>query len=80
MDEDALRKIAEISGGKFFRAKDTDSMSSVYKIINSMEKSTLGTHKLENFTEYFMWLVYPALFFLGLEIALSHTKRWRKLP
>lgn len=80
MDEDALRTIAEIGNGKFFRAADTDSMANVYQVINKLEQSKIGSKKYDHVSEYFFYLVYPGLFLLGLEIALSHTRRFRKLP
>ena len=41
LDEDSLRKIAEKTGGKYFRADDVTSLSEVYKTINQLEKSTV---------------------------------------
>jgi len=79
IDEDALRKIAEIGHGKFFRAADTDAMAHVYETINKLEKSKVVAKHFEHATEYFPWALYPGLFFLGLEIVLSHT-RWRRVP
>jgi Ca-activated chloride channel family protein len=79
IDEDALRKIAEIGHGKFFRAADTDAMEHVYETINKLEKSKVVAKHFEHATEYFPWALYPGLFFLGLEIVLSHT-RWRRVP
>lgn len=79
IDEDALRKIADISGGRFFRAADTDAMSHVYETINKLETTKVATKHFEHVREYFPWALYPGLAFLGLEIVLSHT-RWRRLP
>jgi len=79
IDEGALRKIAEITGGKFFRAADVDSMENVYKTINKLETSRVATKHFQHIKEYFPLALYPGLFLLGLEIVLSHT-RWRKLP
>ena len=40
---------------------------------------TFATSLLNNARDFFQWALYPGLFFLGLEIVLSHT-RLRRLP
>jgi len=79
IDVDALKKIAAIGGGQFFRAADIDAMQNVYKTINQLETTQVATKRFEHVREYFQWALYPGLFFLGLEIVLSHT-RWRRVP
>jgi Ca-activated chloride channel family protein len=79
IDVDALKKIAAIGGGQFFRAADIDAMQNVYKTINKLETTQVATKRFEHVREYFQWALYPGLFFLGLEIVLSHT-RWRRVP
>jgi Ca-activated chloride channel homolog len=79
IDEDALRKIADLTGGKFYRATDTETLQRVYKEINQLETSKLDVKHFEHIREYFTWALYPGLFFLGLEIFLAHT-RWRRIP
>ena len=79
IDEDALRKIAEITGGKFFRATDIETMQKVYQVINQLETTKVATKHFEHVREYFPWALYPGLFFLGLEVILAHT-RWRRVP
>jgi len=79
IDVDALKKIAAIGGGQFFRAADIDAMQNVYKTINKLETTQVATKHFEHVREYFQWALYPGLFFLGLEIVLSHT-RWRRVP
>jgi len=79
MDEDALRKIAQIGGGEFFRAADYDTLQNVYKVINKLETTRVATKHFEHAREFFQWALYPGLFFLGLEIVLAHT-RLRRIP
>jgi Ca-activated chloride channel homolog len=79
MDEDALRKIADVGGGKFFRAADYDSLKHVYDEINKLETTRVAVKHFEHTQEYFVWAIYPGLLFLGSEIFLAHT-RWRRLP
>jgi Ca-activated chloride channel family protein len=79
IDVDALKKIADITGGQFFRAADVDSMEHVYKAINKLETSRVATKHFEHVREYFPWALDAGLAFLGLEIVLAHT-RWRRVP
>lgn len=66
MDEDALKKIATETGGKYFRAMDTKSFEDIYKEIDKIEKieteSTFIQPKKELF--YYPLLVAFALFSL----------------
>jgi Ca-activated chloride channel family protein len=79
IDTDALKKIAEVGNGQFFRAADTDAMENVYRTINKLEVSKVETKHFDHVSEYFQYALYPGLFFLGLEIVLSHT-RFRRVP
>jgi len=79
IDNDALQKIADIGGGKFFRAADYDTLKHVYKEINKLETSKAAIKHFHHIKEYFTWALYPGLLFLGLEIVLAHT-RWRRVP
>jgi Ca-activated chloride channel family protein len=79
VDEETLQKIATETGGKFFRATDTQSLKNIYTEIDRLEKTT---HQLKNFqhrTELFAWAVVPALALLGTGLGLAHT-RFRRLP
>jgi Ca-activated chloride channel family protein len=79
IDNDALQKIADIGGGKFFRAADYDTLKRVYQEINALETSKAAIKHFHHVKEYFAWALYPGLLFLGLEIVLAHT-RWRRVP
>jgi Ca-activated chloride channel family protein len=79
IDENALQKIADITGGKFYRATDTETLERVYREINTLETSKVAVKHFEHIREYFAWALYPGLLFLGLEIALINT-RWRRVP
>jgi Ca-activated chloride channel family protein len=79
IDNDALRKIAEIGGGKFYRAADFDTMKRVYAEINRLETSKVAEKHFEHVREYFSWALFPGLLVFGVEILLAHT-RWRRVP
>ncbi|MCX6349797.1 MAG: VWA domain-containing protein [Candidatus Aureabacteria bacterium] len=79
LDEDSLKKIAEISGGEYFRAVDTDSLVKIFRLIDAMEKTKVETVIYREYRELFM---FPALCGLALALAavvLEGTKS-RVLP
>jgi len=79
VDEETLKKIAAETGGKFFRATDTESLKNIYAEIDRLEKTTHQLKKFEHHTELFAWAVVPALAVLGAGIGLAQT-RFRRLP
>lgn len=79
IDEDTLRKVAETTGGKYFRATDTDSLRKVYASIDQMEKTTHVVHSYETHEERFAWFLLPAVGLLALELGLGLT-RFRRVP
>ena len=79
VDEAALKKIADETGGKFFRATDTDSLKKIYAEIDRMEKTTHQVKKFEKYHELFAFAVVPGLMLLGLSLGLDQT-RYRRLP
>ena len=79
IDEELMRKIAEKTGGKYYRADNTAKFREIYDEIDRFEKSEAEVKKYQRFDEVFGWFAVPALFFLLLELILAHTL-WRKLP
>jgi Ca-activated chloride channel family protein len=79
VDEDALRKIADTTGGHFFRATDTGSLEQIYAAIDGMEKTTHTVQSYETHEERFAWAVFPAALLLCLELGLGLT-RFRRIP
>jgi Ca-activated chloride channel homolog len=79
VDEETLKKIADATGGKFFRATDSDSLKNIYAEIDRLEKTTHQMKKFENHSELFAWAVTPALALFGISFGLQQT-RFRRLP
>jgi Ca-activated chloride channel family protein len=70
IDEETLSEIADITGGKFFQAKDEAALRSIYREIDQLEKSEIEASEFDNFNERFMLLWAPALLLLLLEFSL----------
>ena len=79
IDEKTLEKIAETTGGKYFRATDGDSLKSIYREIDEMEKTKTESVKYEDYTELFPYFLFPGLGLLVLEHLLAST-RFRRVP
>jgi Ca-activated chloride channel family protein len=79
VDERTLTTVAELTGGKFYRATDTDSLRKIYDAINGLEKTSQTQLKFERVAELYRWPVIPALGVLALAFVLEHTL-YRRLP
>ena len=79
LDEDTLRQVAELTGGKYFRAQDTRGLKAIYDSINSLEKSQVEVQVFNQYQELAGWLMIPALLLLLTELVLSQTL-FRRLP
>ena len=79
IDEDTLTKIAETTGGRYFRATDTDSLREIYAEIDRSEKTVFEAPQFYDYRELYVWLLLPALGLLLAEMTLGETVL-RKLP
>lgn len=59
IDEESLRKIAEITGGRFYRATDTESLIGAYEEINQLEATEIEIGDYYEYEEgFFPWAVF----------------------
>lgn len=79
IDESTLKKIADMTGGRYFRATDKQSLRAIYNEINKMEKTEIKVNQYTRYSELFYYLAGLACLILLLEIILAHT-RFRKIP
>ena len=79
VDEQTLQAVADLTGGKFYRATDTDSLQRIYAEINRLETTAQSVQKFEHYDELYQWALLPALAILGLSFLLQQT-RYRRLP
>ncbi|AGA89918.1 Mg-chelatase subunit ChlD [Thioflavicoccus mobilis 8321] len=69
MDEDALRRIAEVTGGAYFRATDTDALEAISTRIDALEKTRAEARTAYLPRPLFRWplgVALAALLALGL--------------
>jgi len=79
IDEETLTRIAQRTGGKYYRADKTETLQSIYDEIDQLEKTEVEVKKHQRYREVFAWVGLPGLTLLLLEIILNNTV-WRKLP
>jgi Ca-activated chloride channel homolog len=79
VDDATLSRIAEITGGRYFRATDLESLKKTYDEIDKLEKTKVEVETYSEYKEEFATFLIPGLFLLIIEIALANT-RFRKVP
>lgn len=79
LDEEGLQKVAQITGGKYFRATDSEGLKNIYRQIDKMEKSRAKVKEYAQYEELFSSLLLPALGLIILEVGLAQT-RLRRVP
>ncbi len=73
IDEPLLRDIAATTGGRYFRAKDTEALSRIFKQIDGLEKTPIHVTRYVKYDEIAKPLVLAGLLALALELLLSAT-------
>lgn len=79
IDEDTLQKIADMTGGKYYRADNAEKFQSIYAEIDKLEKSAADVKKFAQHRELFPWFVSLGLALLLVEVVLGQTVL-RRLP
>ena len=79
LDADALKQIAAIGNGQFFRATDTRSLEEIYKQIDALEKSSFEMKQYRQYRDLFPWFLAAGAGLLLVQTALGQTV-WRRLP
>ncbi|RDH81726.1 MAG: BatB protein [endosymbiont of Galathealinum brachiosum] len=70
IDEKTLNEIAEITGGKYFRAHNTKELNKIYSLIDELEPVEQETQSFRPVMSLFMWPLTVA-FILSLLIAIA---------
>ena len=73
IDESLMKKIAQITHGRYFRATNNQKLQQIYDEINKLETSKIEEFKYTEVDEKFRLLVIIATVLLFLEFLLKHT-------
>jgi len=79
IDEEVLTKIADITGGKYYRATDKNSLEKIYHEIGELEKTKIEVKEFTRYKELFVNFLALAFGVLLLEIIWANTI-FRKIP
>jgi len=61
IDEVTLKKIASVTGGKYYRATDIKALALIYSDINDLERSDIEVNEYTHYKELYGWFLIPAL-------------------
>ena len=73
IDEELLQKIADMTGGKYFRATNNTSLERIYDEIDQLEKTEIEISTINRYSEQFYFFAFLAAMALALEILLRNT-------
>ena len=90
IDEETLTEMADMTGGRYFRATDTEGLKQIYEEIDRLERTTTEQRRYKLYRDLavrpmnivgfeFPPLLLVALLLLAVEQLLTHT-RFRTLP
>ena len=79
IDEEVLTNIADLTGGKYYRAVDNESLRGIYREIDQLEKYLISVENVTRKQELFMPFALWALALVVIELILRRT--WlRNIP
>ncbi|MGB2866816.1 MAG: VWA domain-containing protein [Bacteroidota bacterium] len=79
LDEKTLTAVAEMTGGKYYRATDNRKLKEIYKEIDQLERTKIEVTAYKRYTELFSSWLFAGLLVLMIEVGLSATVV-RKVP
>ncbi|MGW8178385.1 MAG: vWA domain-containing protein [bacterium] len=79
VDEEMLQEVAKLTDGMYFRATDRESLESIYREIDELEKTEIEVTEFTRYSELFHFPLGFAIAMLFCEVLLANT-RFRKLP
>ena len=79
VDEEALQAVAAQTGGRYYRATDTEALREIYDAIGALETTEIEETVFLDVDEKYPLALWPALALAALAVALS-TTRLRTVP
>lgn len=76
LDEETLTGIAERTGGRYFRARDTEELEEIYRLLDQLEPAASDPKQFRPQSSLFHW---PLILSLSLGLVLIHV-RLRGVP
>jgi len=79
IDEDLLKQVSNMTGGKYFRATNNKGLKEIYTEIDKMEKTAIDELTFSQYRDEFLPLAILAAILIAFEIILSFTV-FRRVP
>lgn len=79
IDEESLKKVAQMTDGKYFRATDNDVLTSIFNEIDKLEKTKIDVKNFTNTQDNYMPWAWALLLLVLLNLTISYTVL-RRIP
>lgn len=73
-DTETLQEIATITGGEYYRVKDTDKLRDTFNSIDQLEKTEIKQHNIVTIEELFPWFTSTACILALLSLSIQAFK------
>lgn len=71
VDEPTLKRIADLTGGLYFRARDPEGLAEIYKKINQLERTEIKVKEYRNYDELFSYPLTAGLIIFAVWVGLD---------
>lgn len=72
-DDQTLKRLAQMTGGRYFHAEDAEGLRKVYAEIDLLETTQFQGIRYRNYRDLYQWFVGLSLLLLVLEFVLRNT-------
>jgi Ca-activated chloride channel family protein len=79
IDEQTLRKITDKTGGRYYRATDSETLTQVCREIDQLERTKITEFRYLQYTEHYVSFATAALAMIGLSVVAGGTV-FRQMP
>lgn len=79
LDEQTLQQIAETTGGRYFRATDSDGLARIYSEIDRLERTKITEIRYLQYTEHYVSFVVAGLSLIAVA-AVANGTVLRRIP
>lgn len=79
IDEKTLRETAELTGGRYYRATDRESLAAIYDEIDDLETTEIEVEQFTRYGELFHYPLMLGMLVVLVEAGLANT-RLQKIP
>ncbi len=73
IDEELMQQIAEMTGGRYYRATSAEGLEQIYDEIDQLEKTKVEVTTIKRYSEEFYWFAGLAFVFLVLEFVFRYS-------